>query len=98
DALRPHRQLAAVRAGEQQQVLGEARQTLRLLRGRANRGLELRSRPRTAQRELELAAQQGERRPQLVARVAQEAALVLERRLEPLEHVVQRLGERPDLV
>ena len=51
-----------------------------------------------AQRELELGAQERERRPELVARVGDEAALVLERRLEPLEHVVQRLGEPRDLV
>ena len=51
-----------------------------------------------AQGELELRAQHGQRRPQLVARVGDEPPLVLERRLEPSEHVVQGRCEARDLV
>ena len=45
-----------------------------------------------------VAAQRGQRRPQLVRRVGDEAALGLARALERREHRVQRLGERADLV
>ena len=50
-----------------------------------------RSRPPNC--EFQFDAEQGERRAQLVARVSDETPLVLERRLEPLEHVVERLGQ-----
>ena len=73
-------------------------QAVGLLGRRAERSLELVAAAWMAQRELELGAQERERRPELVARIGHEAALVLERRLEPLEHVVQRLGEPRDLV
>ena len=44
------------------------------------------------------ACEQRERRSQLVARLGDEAPLTLERRLEPVEHRVQRLAEPRDLV
>jgi hypothetical protein len=50
------------------------------------------------ERELELGTQSGERRAQLVAGVVDEAAFVLDRRLEPGEHLVQGLGEPRELV
>ena len=49
-------------------------------------------------RELELGAQHGEQRAQLVARVRHEHALALERSLDPIEHPVQCLAEPVDLV
>ena len=61
---------------------------------RAQRRLELLARAGPPQRELELRAQERERRPQLVACVGDEASLALEPGLEPLEHRVERLAER----
>ena len=84
---------ALVGAGDQEQIGRERREPVGLLGGRAQRILELGVRARMAQRELELRAQQRERSPELVARLGDEAALVLEGGLEPVEHLVQRLGE-----
>ena len=67
--------VALVGAGEHEQILGEPREAVGLLGGRAQRVLELVRRARPAQRELELGLQQRERRAQLVARVGDEAAL-----------------------
>ena len=80
-------------AREQEQIGGERAQTVRLLGGRAERIFELGARPGMAERQLELGLQQRERRPQLMARVGNEPPLVLECGLQPLQHVVQRLGE-----
>ena len=55
-------------------------------------------RARLPKRELELGLEERQRRSQLVARVGDEPALARERRLEPREHLVQRLAEPPDLV
>ena len=98
DRLSADRQRPLVGPGDQEQVVGEPREPLRLLGGRAERALELLARARPAQREVELRAQQRERRPQLVARVGDEAALVLEGRVEAREHLVQRRREPRDLV
>jgi len=56
------RQPAFVDARDQQQVLGEPRQAFRLLRGRPDGGRVLVAAPWTAERELELGAEQCERR------------------------------------
>ena len=48
--------------------------------------------------ELELRAQERERRPELMARIRDEATLARETGLEPAEHRVERLTEAPDLV
>ena len=45
-----------------------------------------------------LGPEQRQRCPQLVARVGDEAALMLEGRVQPGEHVVERDGEARDLV
>ncbi len=82
-----------VGAGDQKQIGRERREPVGLLGGRAQRILELGARARMAQRELELRAQQGERSSELVARLGDEPALMLEGRLQPAEHLVQRLGE-----
>src|SRR5581483_3960179 len=59
---------------------------------------ELVGRSALAKRELELRPQSCERCPQLVAGVRDEAALALETRLEPAEHLVQRLAQALELV
>ena len=89
---------ALIGVGDQQQILGERGQALRLLGRRAERRLELGPASRTPQRQLELGPEQRERGPELVARVGDETPFVLDRRLEPAEHRVQRLGEAADLV
>ena len=55
-------------------------------------------RARSPQGELELRLEEGERSPQVVARVGDEAPLPREPRLEPGEHRVQGLAEPVDLV
>jgi hypothetical protein len=69
-----------------------------LLRGRVNSVLELLARPRTPQRELELCLQHGQRCPELVACVGDEAALTCDPGLEPAQHLVQCLAEAVNLV
>ena len=92
------RQASVVGAGEHEQVLGQPHEPLDLLRGRAQRVLQLWLRARPAQRQLELGAEGSERRPQLVARVRDEAPLSRQPLLQPTEHLVQGLSEPPDLV
>ena len=48
--------------------------------------------------QLEVAAQHGQRRLQLVAGVVEELALADERRLQPVEHAVEGAGQRGDVV
>ena len=50
------------------------------------------------EREVELGAQQGERRSELVAGLRDEAALAFERRLEASEHLVEGRAEALELV
>ena len=93
------RQPPALGAGDQQEVLGELGQAVDLLRSTS---ASPRGAPRASsavpQRELELRAEQRERRSQLVAGIGDEVALALEGVLEPLEHLVQGLPEPLDLV
>ena len=81
DDLSPHWQRSLVGAGDEEQIVREPGQTLRLVGGGAQRPLELLARARAAQREVELGAEQGERRPELVTCVGDEAPLVLDGRL-----------------
>ena len=92
DRLRPQPQLALVRAREDEQVLREPHEAVGLLGCGGERGVQLLGTPRPAERELELGLQQRERRPELVARIRNEAALALEPGLEPCEHRSQRRG------
>ena len=48
--------------------------------------------------QLELAAQDRQRRSQLVRGVRDEVALTAERQLEPVEHAIEGVGEHADLV
>ncbi len=98
DLLPPELQLALLPPREQQQVLGDPGEPVGLDRGGAERLLELGDRPLPPQRQVELRPQQRERRPQLVARVGDEAALVLDGGLDPRQHLVQRPAEPGDLV
>ena len=50
------------------------------------------------ERDLDLGADHGQRRAQLVAGVRDEAALAVERGLQPVEHPVERVGELAQLV
>jgi hypothetical protein len=98
DFLAADRQRPLVGARDQEQVLGEPNETVRLLRRGAERVLELLSRAGAPERELELRLQQSERRAQLVARIRHEPPLVLDRGVEPREHAVERDREAADLV
>ena len=96
---------ALVEPREQQQVVDEQAHALRLARDPAHRALEVGGPVGGAAREeLGVGAHRGERRPQLVRRVRDEAAQLplgrlarLERRLDLAEHRVQRQPEPPDL-
>ena len=92
------RELRLVGAGEEQKVLGEPREAVGLIRGRADRRRELGLRARAPERELELGLEQRERRAELVTGVRDEAAFALQRDLEPVEHLVQGLAEPAYLV
>ena len=92
------RKPALVGPREHEQILGEPHEPLDLLRRRAKRASSSSCERGRAQRELELGAERRERRPQLVARVGDEAALARESLLEAAEHLVQRLAEAADLV
>ena len=87
------------RLGEQQQVLDEPAHALDLDRRRASRRGA--PRPRRAGRQgehLELAADDRQRRAQLVRGVGDERRLAVERVLEAVEHVVEGVGQHADLV
>ena len=98
DRLAGDRQPALVRSRDHQQVLGELREPVDLLDGRAKRGAQLLGRAARAPRELELGPQGRQRGAQLVAGVGDEDALALQRGLDPVEHRVERLPEPVDLV
>ena len=97
---RPHGEWAALLGlGQQQQIVHEPLHPLGL------RAHETRD-PRhvlarhvgLASQHLELAPHHGQRRAQLVRRVRHERALARERVVQAVEHVVERLGEKADLV
>ena len=94
DGFLADRQLSVALAREDQEVLGEPHQGLDLLRRGSECGLHLLGRARAGEREVEFGLQDGERRPQLVTRPIQEVTFGLHRRLETLEHGVERLGQR----
>ena len=95
ELLEPQRLAGAV---EHEQPLGEPNQPLDLLRCRADHALELLRLAWPPLRQLQLRAQERERRAQLVARVGDEAALAPQALVEAVEHRVQRLTESRDLV
>ncbi len=96
DRLRPQRQPALVRARQHQQVVGQPAEPPRVLERRLRTGAQALA--VAAQRHLELRLQHGQRRAQLVAGVRDEPALALDRRLEPVEQLVERLAEPVELV
>ncbi len=96
--LAPDREPALVGACKDEEVLGQADEAVGLPGSRPKRLLELLPRARAAQGQLQLGLQERQGRPQLVARVRDEAALALEPVLEPTEHRVERLPETADLV
>ena len=72
-------ELAVLGAGDDQQLLGEPDQPVDLVDRRADRRAQLALVACVQQRQLELDLVQRQRRPQLVARVVDEATLALER-------------------
>jgi len=97
-ALGTNAQSSVDRPCDQEEVLGELRQMVRLL-GRGDQGLShLGAVTAPAQCGFELGLEHRERGPQFVAGVGHETALAREGRLEPREHVVQGLAEPPYLV
>src|SRR6185437_4818018 len=94
----PDREESPLGPSEDEEVAGEAGEPVRLLERALYRGHELRFGPRTTERELELALEVGQRRAQLVARIVDQAALALDRRLQSLEHPVEAQAERCELV
>src|SRR5439155_14201719 len=73
-------------------------QPVDLLRGAADGLEELLPRCVVAQCKLELGAEESERRPELVSSIGDEVTFAVERRLESVEHLIQRLAEALDLV
>jgi hypothetical protein len=93
DGLHLERNPALLCAGEQQQVLGQARESLGAVRGRTESLAQLVRRTSAREGELELSPEQCERRPQLVTRVGGEPALAGETGLDPRQHRVERLTQ-----
>src|SRR5439155_10273838 len=85
-------------ACEQEEVVSDARESFRVLGGGADRGLELLTRSRTAEGQLELGLEQCEWSPQLVTCIRDEAALARETVSNPAQHLVQGRAEARDLV
>jgi hypothetical protein len=98
DVLATDRERTLVGTRYQEQVFGEANETVRLLGCGSERIRELFPRTGPPKRQLELGLQQGKRGAQLVARIRHEPPFVLDGGAEPREHVVERDGEPADLV
>ena len=98
DVLGAQGQLSVVRPRDHEQILGQPDQAVGLLPRRLKRGPELLGRAATPQRQVDLGPENRERGAQLVARVGHEGALPRERRLEPVEHLVERLPQPRQLV
>ncbi len=98
DDLTADRQRPLIGPGDEEQIVGQPRQALRLFGGRAESALELLARAWTAQCELELRLEQRKRRPQLVAGIRDEPALTFDGCVQAREHVVERDSEPADLV
>jgi hypothetical protein len=98
DSSGAERELTPVRTRKYEEILGEPHETIRLGSRGVERVLELELRAWASERQLELGLEQRQRRPQFMACVCDESPLALERGLEPLEHLVQRLPEPANLV
>ena len=98
DLLQVARRAALLAAGDQQQVLGELREAVGLLSCRDEREAPVARLGVGVQRDLDLGLEDRQRGAQLMARGGQELALVARRGVEPVEHVVERLAQPPQLV
>jgi hypothetical protein len=92
------RQPALVCTRQNQQVVGEPGHALGLLGHGFQSRAKLSLLAIAHQREVDLGAQRRQRGPKLVACVADHSPLPRHRRLEAIEHRVQRPAERADLV
>ena len=88
---------ALVEAGELEEVVDERAEAL-VLGEQPRRELRPVGVLRIAERNFEIGAHRRDRAPQLVGRVRHELALAGRRGLEPVEHLVHRLGQPADLV
>ena len=88
-------EVGALGLGEQQQVLDDAAHPVELVRDETYRLLAVGG---IVAHQLQMAAHDGDGRTQLVPRVVDELPLRGERALQPVEHPVERLGERRDVV
>jgi len=89
---------AAVGSGEGEEILGQAAQLVGLLQRALQRALHLGAGARPVTGQLELAPQDRQWRAELVAGVVDEGALPGQRRLDPLQHGVERAPQVGDLV
>ena len=81
-------ELVIIGAGEQEQVVGQPAEPVGLLDGGADRGLQRWTGGAIAGDQLELGAQHGQRRAQLMAGVRHERALPLHRSVNAGQHLV----------
>ena len=98
DALDLQLQAATVRAGDEEEILCQLRESVDVLRPAAHRFPQLVDGVCLPERHLELGAQERQRRPQFVTGVGDEVPLALKRALEPVEHLVQRATQPLELV
>src|SRR5439155_14258056 len=98
DLVPSDREGSFVHSREEQEVLGELRQAVAFISDRAQGGFQLAPFAWTLEGELDLRPQVREWCSQLVARIGDETPLSLQRRLQPGEHLVERLTQPRDLV
>ncbi len=91
-------QFAALRAGQHQQILGEARQPVGFFRRAAQRRLQLLGRPRARQRKIEFGLHDGQWCPEFMAGVVQQPLLAAQRVVQPVKQRVQGPAEPGDLI
>ena len=91
------RQAVGARPGQDEQVVGEPGEPVGLAEGGAQRPLGG-GRIGIGQAQLQLTPQDGDGGTQLVRGVVDEGALALGRLLDPVEHAVERAGQRGHLV
>ena len=87
-----------VRLREKQQALDDVNEPASLIEHVQHRALDAVRELAGAQRDLEFAADDRERRLEFVRGVRAEAPRLLETALEPVNHPVQHVGEVPDLI
>jgi hypothetical protein len=93
-----HQRLPLVGPGQHQQAFEQASEAVALLADAGQHAPIVRSIRRRRERHVGQRTDHRQRRPKLVRGVGGEALLLLERPVEPLDHVVERRDQPPEFV